>query len=83
MKKKMPPSEFPDMMDFYQALRYLQSKGHKVKENDLRKEVHNFPERFGAMRRNPLSTRGRGGKFYFPKSALDLYTSLTSVSNRT
>jgi hypothetical protein len=65
-----------NLLNFNEALAYLQSKGHPLSSWGMRKEVKNFPDRFGACRRNPLATRGRGGRFFFPKEALDKYTSL-------
>lgn len=66
-------------MDFAAALAYLQGKGHPITHYSFRKELRHFPERFGAVRRNPLRKRGRGGKFYFYKTWLDKYKSTGSI----
>lgn len=64
------------LLDFGQALAYLIRLGHPLRAHSMRKELRDFPERFGAFRRNPLTRRGRGGKFFFTKQNLDKYTSL-------
>jgi hypothetical protein len=69
----------PQLLSFNQALAYLQKLGHPLKAHSMRKEVKNFPERFGAMRRNQLAKRGRGGAYFFTKDNLDKYRSLEVV----
>jgi len=79
---KQPALKNPTAMGFSDALAYLQMKGHPLTAWAMRKEVQQFPERFGAMRRNPLSKRGRGGRYYFFKENLDKYTSLQETFHR-
>lgn len=68
----------PEFLTFNEAYAYLkEEKGHfALTPWSMRKELKNFPERYGAVRRNPLAKRGRGGRFFFTKAALDKYTSL-------
>jgi len=68
-----------DEMGFKDALSYLRKRYPKLSAWSLRNEVRNFPERFGAMRRNPIKKRGRGGRFTFTKAALDRYSPFTKA----
>lgn len=73
MKPKIKKLSFTELWEL------LRIKYPELTFNSLRREVRENPERFGAVRRNPIKDRGRGGKFYFDPEKVRAYAPYQKV----
>jgi len=69
MKKLQKPKK----LTFNEIWELLSAKFPELSFWSLRREVAAFPERFGAVRRNPTKLRGRGGGYLFDAKKIHAY----------